>query len=84
MSHDMLSKCIESLYAEYSSQGSPIIPKLLGVVESTLLRLALSDCKYNKSRAARKLGISIGTLQSKLRFYFNDEFINKKEKLSEE
>jgi len=42
-------------------------------IEAPLLRAVMEHCKYNQSRAANLLGISRGTLRTKLRRYFDDK-----------
>jgi Fis family transcriptional regulator len=50
--------------------------KILENVEAPLLRTVMEQTRYNQSKAARILGISRGTLRTKLKQYFNDEFID--------
>lgn len=44
-------------------------------VEAPLFRTVMEMTRYNQSKAARVLGVSRGTLRTKLRRYFDDEFI---------
>ena len=44
-------------------------------VETPLFRAVMEHCKYNQSRAAVMLGISRGTLRTKLRRYFDDKYV---------
>ena len=44
-------------------------------VESPLFRTVMELTRYNQSKAARVLGLSRGTLRTKLKRYFDDEFI---------
>lgn len=44
-------------------------------VETPLFRAVMEHCKYNQSRAALMLGISRGTLRTKLRRYFDDKYV---------
>lgn len=44
-------------------------------VESPLFRTVMEMTRYNQSKAARVLGVSRGTLRTKLKRYFDDEFI---------
>ncbi len=48
---------------------------VLEEVETPLLRAVMEHCKYNQSRAAIMLGISRGTLRTKLRHYFDDKYV---------
>lgn len=44
-------------------------------IEAPLFRTVMELTRYNQSKAARVLGVSRGTLRTKLRRYFEDEFI---------
>ncbi len=44
-------------------------------VEAPLFRTVMELTRYNQSKAARVLGVSRGTLRTKLKRYFDDEFI---------
>ena len=44
-------------------------------VEGPLFRTVMEMTRYNQSKAARVLGVSRGTLRTKLKRYFDDEFI---------
>lgn len=44
-------------------------------VEGPLFRSVMELTRYNQSKAARVLGVSRGTLRTKLKYYFGDEFI---------
>jgi Fis family transcriptional regulator, factor for inversion stimulation protein len=48
-------------------------------VEAPLFRAVMELSRYNQSKAARILGVSRGTLRTKLRRYFDDEFIGTRE-----
>ena len=44
-------------------------------IEAPLFRTVMEMTRYNQSRAARVLGVSRGTLRTKLKRYFDEEFI---------
>ena len=44
-------------------------------VEAPLFRTVMELTRYNQSKAARVFGVSRGTLRTKLKRYFDDEFI---------
>jgi Fis family transcriptional regulator len=44
-------------------------------IEVPLFRTVMEMTRYNQSKAARVLGVSRGTLRTKLKRYFDDEFI---------
>jgi Fis family transcriptional regulator len=48
-------------------------------IERPLFRAVMEYCKYNQSRAAVMLGISRGTLRTKLRRYFDDKYVGTRE-----
>jgi Fis family transcriptional regulator len=48
---------------------------ILEEVEAPLIRTVMELTRYNQSKAARVLGLSRGTLRTKLKRYFDDEFI---------
>lgn len=43
-------------------------------IEAPLLKHILKHCRYNQSRAATMLGLSRGTLRTKLRRHFDDQY----------
>ncbi len=48
---------------------------VLEEIETPLFKAVMEHCKYNQSRAAVMLGISRGTLRTKLRHYFDDKYV---------
>ena len=52
---------------------------VLEEVETPLFRAVMEHCKYNQSRAAVMLGISRGTLRTKLRHYFDDKYVGSRD-----
>jgi Fis family transcriptional regulator len=52
---------------------------VLEEIEIPLFRAVMEHCKYNQSRAASILGISRGTLRTKLRQYFDDKYVGSRE-----
>lgn len=48
---------------------------ILEEIEAPLFRTVMELTRYNQSKAARVLGVSRGTLRTKLKHYFDDEFI---------
>ena len=44
-------------------------------VEADLLEFAMMQTQYNQSKAAKSLGISRGSLRSKLKEYFGNQYI---------
>ncbi|MBA4697701.1 MAG: Fis family transcriptional regulator [Legionella sp.] len=52
---------------------------ILEEIEAPLFRTVMELTRYNQSKAARVLGVSRGTLRTKLKRYFDDEFIGTRE-----
>lgn len=52
---------------------------VLEEVETPLFRAVMEHCKYNQSRAALMLGVSRGTLRTKLRRYFDDKYVGSRD-----
>ena len=52
---------------------------VLEEIETPLFRAVMEHCKYNQSRAAIMLGISRGTLRTKLRGYFDDKYVGSRD-----
>lgn len=52
---------------------------VLEEIEIPLFKAVMEHCKYNQSRAAEMLGISRGTLRTKLRRYFDDKYVGSRE-----
>jgi Fis family transcriptional regulator, factor for inversion stimulation protein len=52
---------------------------ILEEIEAPLFRAVMELTRYNQSKAARVLGVSRGTLRTKLKYYFDDEFIGTRE-----
>lgn len=48
-------------------------------IEAALFRTVMELTRYNQSKAARVLGVSRGTLRTKLKRYFDEEFIGTRE-----
>jgi Fis family transcriptional regulator, factor for inversion stimulation protein len=48
---------------------------VLEEIEIPLFKAVMEHCKYNQSRAAVMLGISRGTLRTKLKHYFDDKYV---------
>lgn len=48
---------------------------VLEEIEVPLFKAVMEHCKYNQSRAAAMLGMSRGTLRTKLRTYFDDQYV---------
>ena len=61
--------------AEGEEKNLNLYQLIVEEVESPLIRSVMELTRYNQSKAARVLGVSRGTLRTKLKHYFDDEFI---------
>ena len=52
---------------------------VLEEIETPIFRAVMEHCKYNQSRAALMLGVSRGTLRTKLRRYFDDKYVGSRD-----
>lgn len=72
-----LSECVRDSMQRYLSQLGAEKPfnlydLVLEEIEAPLLETVMIFCKGNQSRAARMLGLSRGTLRTKLKKYFDN------------
>jgi len=71
---------VQKYFAELKgSEPVDLYKFVLEEVEIPLFRSVMEHCKYNQSRAAVMLGISRGTLRTKLRHYFDDKYVGSRE-----
>lgn len=71
-----VSQSVQKYFAELNGADPvDLYQFVLEEVETPLLRAVMEHCKYNQSRAAIMLGISRGTLRTKLRHYFDDKYV---------
>lgn len=80
-----LSQHIVKVVRQYLSTNSSkdadlnLYELVLEEIEGPLFRTVMEMTRYNQSKAARVLGVSRGTLRTKLKRYFDDEFIGSRE-----
>ena len=71
-----VTKSVQKYFSELKSEDPvDLYQFVLEEVETPLFRAVMEHCKYNQSRAALMLGISRGTLRTKLRRYFDDKYV---------
>lgn len=75
-----LATCVTQAVQKYFTELKDTDPVdlyqfVIEEVETPLFRAVMEHCKYNQSRAAVMLGISRGTLRTKLRRYFDDKYV---------
>ena len=79
--NEVLSQQIVGTVKKYLSTASSkdnnlnLYQLIVEEVEAPLFRTVMEMTRYNQSKAARVLGVSRGTLRTKLKRYFDDEFI---------
>ncbi len=85
LQNETLSQHIVKVVRQYlSTNGSKdadlnLYELVLEEIEGPLFRTVMELTRYNQSKAARVLGVSRGTLRTKLKRYFDDEFIGTRE-----
>ena len=76
LNHQIIHSVKEFLASASSKEKDPNLYQIiLEEVEAPLFRTVMELTRYNQSKAARVLGVSRGTLRTKLKHYFDDEFI---------
>ena len=79
--HDILAQNVINAVKTYLSSATNknanlnLYQLIVEEVEAPLFRTVMELTRYNQSKAARVLGVSRGTLRTKLKRYFDDEFI---------
>lgn len=75
-----VTQCVQKYFSELKGQDPVDLYQLvLEEIETPLFRAVMEHCKYNQSRAAVMLGISRGTLRTKLRRYFDDKYVGSRD-----
>lgn len=76
LSHQVVS-AVKTNLTGVSSKDSDLnlYQRIIEEIEAPLFRTVMEMTRYNQSKAARVLGVSRGTLRTKLKRYFDDEFI---------
>lgn len=73
---DSVTQCVQKYFSELKgSDPVDLYEFVLEEIETPLFRAVMEHCKYNQSRAALMLGVSRGTLRTKLRRYFDDKYV---------
>lgn len=76
LSHQVVTAVKSYLSAVNSKSANLNLYELIiEEIEAPLFRTVMELTRYNQSKAARVLGVSRGTLRTKLKRYFDDEFI---------
>ena len=79
LNEQSLSNAIESMIKNHLKAHDKDIVDLYKLVieevEEPLYKCAIEHCRYNQSRAAAILGVSRGTLRSRLKHYFDDQYV---------
>ncbi len=76
LSHQVVN-AVKSYLSVVNSKNSNLnlYELIIEEIEAPLFRTVMELTRYNQSKAARVLGVSRGTLRTKLKRYFDDEFI---------
>ena len=79
--NETLSQQVVTVVKKYLTTVNPkdnnlnLYQLIIEEIEAPLFRTVMEMTRYNQSKAARVLGVSRGTLRTKLKRYFDDEFI---------
>jgi DNA-binding protein Fis len=72
---EVVTQAIQNYFSGLKGQEPVALYQLvMEEIEAPLLKSVMEYCKYNQSRAAIMLGLSRGTLRTKLRKYFDDQY----------
>lgn len=75
-----VTQAVQKYFAELKgAEPVDLYQFVLEEIETPLFKAVMEYCKYNQSRAATMLGISRGTLRTKLRRYFDDKYVGSRE-----
>ncbi len=75
-----VTQSVQNYFAELKgTEPVDLYQFVIEEVEIPLFKAVMEHCKYNQSRAALMLGISRGTLRTKLRRYFDDKYVGSRE-----
>jgi Fis family transcriptional regulator len=75
-----VTQCVQRYFSELKGADPVDLYKfVLDEVETPLFKAVMEHCKYNQSRAALMLGVSRGTLRTKLRHYFDDKYVGSRD-----
>lgn len=75
-----VTQSVQKYFSELKgSEPVDLYQFVLEEIETPLFRAVMEHCKYNQSRAALMLGVSRGTLRTKLRRYFDDKYVGTRE-----
>lgn len=79
--NQLVAQLVKNYLGSVNQKGASLnlYELVLEEVEGPLFRTVMEMTRYNQSRAARVLGVSRGTLRTKLKHYFDDEFIGTRE-----
>jgi DNA-binding protein Fis len=77
---DSVTKLVQQYFAELKGTDPiDLYQFVTEEIEAPLFRAVMEHCKYNQSRAAQILGVSRGTLRTKLRRYFDDKYVGSRD-----
>lgn len=75
-----VTQAVQNYFAELKGTDPvDLYQFVLEEIETPLFKAVMEHCKYNQSRAAVVLGISRGTLRTKLRRYFDDKYVGSRD-----
>lgn len=77
---ESVTQCVQRYFTELKGADPvELYQFVMEEVETPLFRAVMEHCKYNQSRASLMLGVSRGTLRTKLRHYFDDKYVGSRD-----
>ncbi len=77
---ELLTQQVHQYLAEMKDKNiTDLHSTVLEQVEEPLFKAMIEHSKYNQSKAAEILGLSRGTLRTKLKHYFDDQYCGARE-----
>ncbi len=76
---DAIEKMIKNHLKKHNKDIVDLYKLVIEEVEEPLYKCAIEHCRYNQSRAAAILGVSRGTLRSRLKHYFDDQYVGSRD-----
>lgn len=77
---EMINLHVNQYLADMKGQNITCLYDMMTeLIEQPLLQAVMEHCKYNQSKAAKVMGVSRGTLRTKLKQYFDDKYCGSRE-----
>jgi len=70
-----LTQALMRYFAALQEPPVNLYKTVIEEIELPLLKIVMERYRYNQSKAADVLGLSRGTLRTKLQYHFNDQYV---------